>query len=150
MTFSIRFQIFRNSNGSVQFSHSVVSDSLRPHESQHTRSPCPSPTPGVYPNPFHRVGDVIHPSHPLLSPSPPAPNPSQHWGLFQWVNSLHEVVKVLEFQWFPITLTGWAWHLLLQHCFTVSRRMGIASQQWSLLITREASSSWLTKAVGSE
>ena len=35
---------------SVQFSHSVVSDSLRPHESQHTRPPCPSPTPGVYSN----------------------------------------------------------------------------------------------------
>ena len=36
---------------------------------------------------FHRVGDAIQPSHPLLSPSPPAPNPSQHQGLFQWVNS---------------------------------------------------------------
>ena len=36
---------------SVQFSHSVLSDSLRPHESQHTRPPCPSPTPGVHPNP---------------------------------------------------------------------------------------------------
>ena len=36
---------------SAQFSHSVVSDSLRPHESQHTRPPYPSPTPGVYPNP---------------------------------------------------------------------------------------------------
>ena len=36
---------------SVHFSRSVVSDSLRPHEPQHTRSPCPSPTPGVYPNP---------------------------------------------------------------------------------------------------
>ena len=35
---------------SVQFSRSVVSDSLRPHELQHTRPPCPSPTPGVYPN----------------------------------------------------------------------------------------------------
>ena len=35
---------------SVQFSHSVVSDSLRPHESQHSRPPCPSPSPGVYPN----------------------------------------------------------------------------------------------------
>ena len=35
---------------SVQFSHSVVSDSLRPHELQHTRPPCPSSTPGVYPN----------------------------------------------------------------------------------------------------
>ena len=46
----------------------------------------------------HRVGDVIQPSHPLSSPSPPALNPSQHQGLFQWVNSLHEVAKVLEFQ----------------------------------------------------
>ena len=36
---------------SVQFSHSVVSDSLRPHEPQHARPPCPSPTPGVHPNP---------------------------------------------------------------------------------------------------
>ena len=37
-------------NQSVQFSHSVMSDSLRPHESQHTRPPCPSPTPKVYSN----------------------------------------------------------------------------------------------------
>ena len=37
-------------NGSVQFSHSVVSDSLRPHESQHARPPCSSPIPGVHPN----------------------------------------------------------------------------------------------------
>ena len=36
--------------GSVQFSHSVVSNSLRPHEPQHARPPCPSPTPRVYPN----------------------------------------------------------------------------------------------------
>ena len=46
----------------------------------------------------HRVSDAIQPSHPLLSPSPPAPNPSQHQGLLQWVNSSHEVAKVLEFQ----------------------------------------------------
>ena len=46
----------------------------------------------------HRVGDTIQPSHPLSSPSPPAPNPSQHQSLFQSVNSLHEVAKVLEFQ----------------------------------------------------
>ena len=46
----------------------------------------------------NRVGDAIQPSHPLLSPSPPAPNPSQHQSLFQWVNSSHEVAKVLEFQ----------------------------------------------------
>ena len=137
--------------------------SLRPHESQHARPPCPSPTPGVYSNPcplsrwtklevshfltsdyikttvikiaavqfssvqslscvqlfatawmpglpvhhqlseftqtlVYRVGDAIQPSHPLSSPSPPAPNHSQHQGLLQWVNSLHEVAKVLEFQ----------------------------------------------------
>ena len=49
----------------------------------------------------HRVGDAIQPSHPLSSPSTPAPKPSQHEGLFQWVNSLHEFqlqLKVLEFQ----------------------------------------------------
>ena len=58
----------------------------------------------------HRVGDATQPSHPLSSPSPPAPNPSQHQGLFQWVNSLHEVAKLLEFQlqhqslqWTPTT-----------------------------------------------
>ena len=44
------------------------------------------------------VGDAIQPSHPLLSPSPPAPNRSQHQCLFQWVNSSHEVAKVLDFQ----------------------------------------------------
>ena len=46
----------------------------------------------------HRVRDAIQLSHPLSSPSPPAPNPSQHQSLFQWVNSSHEVAKVLEFQ----------------------------------------------------
>ena len=68
---------------SVQFSRSVVSDSLRPHESQHARPPCPSPAPGVHLD-----------SH----PSSPAPNPSQHQSLSQWVKSSHEVAKVLEFQ----------------------------------------------------
>ena len=46
----------------------------------------------------HQVSDAIQPSHPLSSPSPPAHNPSQRQGLFQWVNSSHEVAKVLEFQ----------------------------------------------------
>ena len=49
----------------------------------------------------HRVGDAIQPSHPLSSLSPPAHNPSQNQGLFQWrvfFNSSHEVAKVLEFQ----------------------------------------------------
>ena len=46
----------------------------------------------------HRVSDAIEPSHPLSSPSPPAPNLSQHQTLFQKVSSSHEVAKVLEFQ----------------------------------------------------
>ena len=83
---------------SVQFTGSVVSDSLRPHELQHARPPCPSPTPGVHSNSCPSIGDAIQPSHPLSSPSPPAPNPSQHQSLFQWVNSSHQVAKVLEFQ----------------------------------------------------
>ena len=60
--------------GSVQFCCSVVFDSLQLHESQHARPRCPSPTPGVHS--VHRVGDAIQPSHPLSSPSSPAPNPS--------------------------------------------------------------------------
>ena len=49
---------------SVQFSLSVASDSLRPHESQHTRTPCPSPTPGPTQTHVHLVGDTIQPLHP--------------------------------------------------------------------------------------
>ena len=45
----------------------------------------------------HRVSDAIQPSHPLSSPSPPAPNPSQHQSLFQWVDSSHEVAKYWSF-----------------------------------------------------
>ena len=46
----------------------------------------------------HWVDDVIQPSHPLSFPSPPAPNPSQHKGLFQWVSSSKQVAKISEFQ----------------------------------------------------
>ena len=46
----------------------------------------------------HQVSDTIQPSHPLSSRSPPAFNLSQHQGLYQWVSSLHQVAKVLEFQ----------------------------------------------------
>ena len=99
---------------SVQFSCSVVSDSLRPNELQHARPPCLSPTPGVYSNPCPSSRWYHPTSHPLSSPSPPASNPSQHQGLFQRVNSSHEVAKVLEFQlpmniqgWSPLGWTGW-------------------------------------------
>ena len=87
---------------SVQFSRSVVSNSLQPHESQHARPPCPPPTPGVYPNsrPSSRW------CHPAISssvvPFSSCPNSSQHQGLFQWVNTSHEVAKVLELLRTPI------------------------------------------------
>ena len=53
----------------------------------------------------HWVSDAIQPSHPLSSPSPSAPNPSQHQSLFQWVSSSHEVAKVLEFHQLKIFFT---------------------------------------------
>ena len=81
---------------SVQFSHSVMLDSATTWL-QHARPHCPSPTPEFTQTHVHRVGDAIQPSHPLLSPSPPAPNSSQHESLFQWVNSSHEVAKYWSF-----------------------------------------------------
>ena len=62
------------------FSCSVVSDSLQPHGLQHTRLPCP---PEFAQTHVHRVSDVIQPSHPLSSLSPPALNLFWHQGLFQ-------------------------------------------------------------------
>ena len=105
----------------VQFSHSVMSDSLWPHRLQHARLPCPSQLPELAQTHVHRAGDAIQPSHPLSSSCSPAFNLSQHQGLFQWVSSSHQVAKVLEFQlqhqsfqWIfrnkypiPLGLTGW-------------------------------------------
>ena len=68
------------------------------HGLQHTRLPCPSPTPGACSNSCPWVGDAIQLSHPLSSPSLPTFNLSQHQGLFQWVSSSHQAAKVLEFQ----------------------------------------------------
>ena len=59
----------------------------------------------------HRVSDPIQPSHPLSSPSPPAPNPFQYQSLFQWVNSSHQVAKVLE--WGAIAFSASAYLRLL-------------------------------------
>ena len=84
--FSLQFR-------SVHFSHSVLLDSLRPHGLQHDRLPCPSPTLRAYSN----SSPSYESPHPLLSPSPPALNLSQHHGLFQWVIYLHQMAKVLSF-----------------------------------------------------
>ena len=70
-----------NSNweSSVQFSCSVMSDSLWPHGLYHSSLPCSSPTPRAFTKiHVHWVNDAIQPSHPLSSPSPPALNLSQH------------------------------------------------------------------------
>ena len=83
---------------SVQFSHSVVSDSLRPHELQYARPPCLSPSPGVHSNscPSSRW---CHPAYSFsVIPFSSCPQSLPASGSFQWVNSSHEVAKVLEFQ----------------------------------------------------
>ena len=82
---------------SVQFSCSVVSDSLQSRGLQHARPPCPSPTPEFTQTHVHWVGDAIQPSHPPLSPSH-AFDLFQHQGIFKWVSSSHQVAKVLKFQ----------------------------------------------------
>ena len=95
----VKLYTHTHTHTSVQFSRSVVPDSLWPHEPQHARPPCPSPTHRVHPNSCP-LSQWCHPtiSLPLLSPSPPALNLSQHQGLFKWVSSSHQVAKVLEFQ----------------------------------------------------
>ena len=83
---------------SVQLSCSVVSGSLWPHGLQHTRLPCPSPTPGACSNSC----PLSQRCHPTISssviPFSRAFSLSQHQGLFKWVGSLHQVPKVLELQ----------------------------------------------------
>ena len=104
---------------SVQFSRLGVSDSLRPHESQHTRPPCPSPTPGVYPNscPSSRW------CHPAISSSVvpfsscpqslPASGSFQMSQLFTWggqstgVSASASVLPMNTQDWSPLGWTGW-------------------------------------------
>ena len=126
--------------GSVQFRHSVVYNSLWPH--------------GLLPGlPVHHqlleltqthvhwVSDAIQPSHPLSSPSPLAFNLSQHQGLFQWVNSSHQVAKRLGVSasasvhpvniqdWFPLGWTGWI-SLLSKELSRVSSNTTVQKHQF--------------------
>ena len=80
---------------SAQFSCLVMSNSLRPHGLHAARQASLSITNSQS---VLKPSDAIQPSHLLLSPSPPTFNLFQHQGLFQWVSSLHQVAKVLEFQ----------------------------------------------------
>ena len=106
-------------NTSVQFSCSVMSDSLRPHESQHARPPCPSPTPGVYSNscPSSRW------CHPAISSSVvpfsscpqflPASGSFPMSQLFTWggqstgVSASASVLPMNTQDWSPLGWTGW-------------------------------------------
>ena len=104
---------------SVQFSRSVVANSLHPVNHSTPGLPVHHQLPAFTQTHVHRVDDTIQPSHPLSIPSPPAPNPSQHQGLFQWVNSLHEVAQSIGVSasasvlpvntqdWSPLGWTGW-------------------------------------------
>ena len=104
---------------SVQFSHSVVLDSLRPHEPQHTRPPCPSPTPGAYPNscPLSRW------CHPTISssvvPFSSCPQSFPASGSFQisqlfasggqriGVSASTSILPMNTQDWSPLEWTGW-------------------------------------------
>ena len=97
--FSILLFLFHFVLGSsVQFSCSVVSDSLPPHGLLHARPLCHNQLSEPAQTHVHWVGYAIQPSHPLSSRSPPAPNPSQHQGLFQWISSSHQVARILKLQ----------------------------------------------------
>ena len=80
------------------FSCTAMSDSLQPHGLQHSRPPCPSPSPEFAQVHAHCTGDAIQPSHPQMPPFPLALNLSQHQWLSQWVGCMHEVTKILELQ----------------------------------------------------
>ena len=82
---------------SVQFSHSVLSDSLQSHGLQQVSPPCPSKTSRVYPNSCSLSWWNIQPSHPLLSLSPVF-NLSQYQGLFKWISSSLQLPKYWSFR----------------------------------------------------
>ena len=104
---------------SVHFSHSVMSDSLQPHEPQHTRPPCPSPTPGVHPNPC----PLSQWCHPIISssvaPFSCCPQSFPAWGSFPMsqlfasgsqsigVSASTSVTSMNTQNWFPVVRIGW-------------------------------------------
>ena len=109
----------------IQFSCSVVSDSLRPHESQHAGLPVHHQLPEFTQTYVHQVSDAIQPSHTLSSPSPSTPNPSQHQSQWksQWtfpmsqlfarggqstgVSALTSFLPKKSQGWSPSEWTGW-------------------------------------------
>ena len=104
---------------SVHFNHSVMSDSLQPHEPQHTRLPCPSPTPGVHPNPC----PLSRWCHPIISssvaPFSSCPQSFPAWRSFPMsqlfasgsqsigVSASISVTSMNTQDWSPLGWTGW-------------------------------------------
>ena len=113
------FEPIFSAESSVQFSHSVVSDSLPPHEPQHARPPCPSPAPGVHPNPC----PLSRWCHPTISSSvvpfsscPQSFPASGSFAVSQFFTSGGQSIRVsasasvlpMNIQdWFPLGWTGW-------------------------------------------
>ena len=116
--FGICYNIF-SVISSVQFSHSVMSDSLRPHEPQHVRPPCPSPTPGVHPNPclssqwYHlTISSSVIPvsSCPQSLPTSGSFQVSQLFasgGQSIGVSASASVLPMNTQDWSPLGWTGW-------------------------------------------
>ena len=114
---------FFKSMRSDQISRSVVSDSLQPHESQHARPPCPSPTPGVH----SHSSPLSQWCHPAISSSLvpfsscpqslPASESFPMSQLFMWggqspgVSALASFVPKKSQGWSPSEWTGWIWHI---------------------------------------
>ena len=110
----------RSKSWSVQFSRSVVSDSLHTMNRSTPGLPVRHQLLEFTQTHVHRVGDAIQTSHPLSSPFPPAPNPSQHQSLFQWVkwvfasggqsigvSALVSVLPMNTQDWSSLEWTGW-------------------------------------------
>ena len=106
-------------HSSVQFSHSLVSDSLQPHELQHAKPPCPSPTPGVHPNScassrwcHPAISSSVIPFSSCLQ-SLPASESFQMSQLFAWggqsigVSALASFLSKKSQDWSPFGWTGW-------------------------------------------
>ena len=113
----------QRSFSSIQFSHSVVSDSLWPHESQHTRPPCPSPTPGIYPN-SRPLSWWCHPTvSSSVVPFSSCPHSFPTSGSFAmrqlfvsggqsiWASASAAVLPMNIQRWFPLRLTGFIFPL---------------------------------------